>query len=54
MILDSLHYWVEDMHLDGFRFDLASILERDESGNMMPNPAVLWVSTQTRRWRALS
>jgi len=42
MILDSLRYWVEEMHVDGFRFDLAPILERDESGNLMPNPPVLW------------
>ncbi len=42
MIIDSLHYWVEEMHVDGFRFDLASILSRDESGNPMANPPVLW------------
>jgi isoamylase len=42
MIVDSLHYWVQEMHVDGFRFDLASILERDESGNLMPDPPVLW------------
>src|SRR5258705_3648027 len=42
MIVDSLRYWVETMHVDGFRFDLASILERDEAGNLMPNPPVLW------------
>jgi isoamylase len=42
MILDSLRYWVDVMHVDGFRFDLASILDRDESGNVMPNPPVLW------------
>jgi glycogen operon protein len=42
MILDSLRYWVEEMHVDGFRFDLAAILERDESGNLMPSPPVLW------------
>ena len=42
MILDSLRYWVEAMHVDGFRFDLASILDRDESGKVMPNPPVLW------------
>src|SRR6266566_1246253 len=42
MIVDSLRYWVEVMHVDGFRFDLASILERDASGNLMPNPPVLW------------
>jgi len=32
MILDSLHYWVSEMHVDGFRFDLASVLSRDASG----------------------
>jgi isoamylase len=42
LIGDSLRYWVEEMHVDGFRFDLASILDRDESGNLMPNPPVLW------------
>jgi isoamylase len=42
MIVDSLRYWVEEMHVDGFRFDLAAILERDESGQLMPNPPVLW------------
>ena len=42
MILDSLRYWVKETHVDGFRFDLAAILQRDESGQMMPNPPVLW------------
>src|SRR6267143_4982285 len=42
MILDSLRYWVDAMHVDGFRFDMASILGRDESGNVMSNPPVLW------------
>ena len=42
MILDSLRYWVKEMHVDGFRFDLAAILERDESGQLMPTPPVLW------------
>jgi len=42
MIVDSLRYWVEEMHVDGFRFDLASILCRDESGYPLPNPPVLW------------
>ncbi len=42
MILDSLRYWVKEMHVDGFRFDLAAILQRDESGQLMPNPPVLW------------
>jgi isoamylase len=42
MIVDSLRYWVEEMHVDGFRFDLAAILARDESGQLLPNPPVLW------------
>jgi pullulanase/glycogen debranching enzyme len=44
MILDSLRYWVEAMHVDGFRFDLASVLGRDESGNVMPNPYALYAA----------
>ncbi|HRI62132.1 MAG TPA: glycogen debranching protein GlgX, partial [Saprospiraceae bacterium] len=42
MILDSLRFWVSEMHVDGFRFDLASILARDGSGNPIENPPVLW------------
>jgi isoamylase len=42
MVLDSLRYWVTRMHVDGFRFDLASILTRDERGQPQPNPPVLW------------
>jgi len=42
MITDSLRYWVTEMHVDGFRFDLASILTRDEAGNPMPTPPILW------------
>jgi len=42
MILDSLRYWVSEMHVDGFRFDLASILARDSSGHPLANPPVLW------------
>jgi len=41
MIIDSLRYWVHEMHVDGFRFDLASILSRDEYGRPEPNPPVL-------------
>lgn len=42
MILDSLRFWVQEMHVDGFRFDLASILSRDEFGQPMANPPILW------------
>ena len=42
LIVDSLRYWVAEMHVDGFRFDLASILSRDECGSPLANPPVLW------------
>ncbi len=42
LILDSLRYWVREMHVDGFRFDLASVLSRDESGRPLENPPVIW------------
>ena len=42
MIVDSLHYWVETMHVDGFRFDLASILTRDPSGRPLETPPLVW------------
>jgi isoamylase len=42
MILDSLRYWVAEMHIDGFRFDLAAILARDETGRPLENPPALW------------
>jgi isoamylase len=42
LIQDSLRFWVTQMHVDGFRFDLASILSRDEKGQPLPNPPVLW------------
>jgi glycogen operon protein len=42
LIQDSLRYWVTEMHIDGFRFDLASILSRDEAGRPLPSAPVLW------------
>ena len=42
LIRDSLRYWVRHMHVDGFRFDLASILSRDEEGRPLENPPILW------------
>ncbi|MBI4927938.1 MAG: glycogen debranching enzyme, partial [Anaerolineae bacterium] len=41
MILDSLRYWVAEMHVDGFRFDLASILSRNEHGVPLADPPTL-------------
>jgi glycogen operon protein len=32
MVMDSLRYWVEEMHVDGFRFDLAASLARERAG----------------------
>ncbi len=40
-ILDVLHYWTAFMHIDGFRFDLASILGRDTDGEPLANPPIL-------------
>ena len=41
MIRDSLRYWVMEMHVDGFRFDLASILGRDTTGQVLANPPMI-------------
>ena len=42
LIIDSLRYWISEMHVDGFRFDLASILSRDEHGHPMTKPPILF------------
>jgi isoamylase len=41
LIRDSLRYWVTEMHIDGFRFDLASILGRDRQGKVLANPPMI-------------
>lgn len=41
LIRKALRYWVIEMHVDGFRFDLASILGRDQKGNVLPDPPML-------------
>lgn len=41
MILECLRYWVTDYHVDGFRFDLATILGRDEDGSPLSSPPLL-------------
>jgi isoamylase len=43
LILESLRYWVTEMHIDGFRFDLAAILGRDQRGNVLANPPMIEV-----------
>lgn len=40
-ILDILRYWVQEMHVDGFRFDLASVFSRDPQGNPVSHSPVL-------------
>ena len=42
LIVDCLRFWVEDMHVDGFRFDEGSILARGEDGLPLPHPPVIW------------
>ncbi len=39
---NCLEYWVREMHVDGFRFDLASVLARGEDGEPMYHAPVLW------------
>ncbi|NDJ60517.1 MAG: glycogen debranching protein GlgX [Chloroflexi bacterium] len=41
MVLDALRYWAAEYHIDGFRFDLAAILGRDQNGAPLPNPPLL-------------
>lgn len=41
LIIDSLRYWVAEMRVDGFRFDLASILGRDPKGNVLKDPPLI-------------
>ncbi|EIJ36353.1 glycogen debranching protein GlgX [Thiothrix nivea] len=41
-LVDALRYWVEEMHVDGFRFDLASAMARGEDGNPQYHAPMLW------------
>ncbi len=41
LIRDSLRFWVTEMHIDGFRFDLASIFGRDQQGHVLANPPMI-------------
>ena len=42
LIVDCLCYWVREMHVDGFRFDLASVMSRSMTGDPLEDPPVLW------------
>jgi isoamylase/glycogen operon protein len=46
LIIDALRYWVTEMHVDGFRFDLASILTRAENGAPLGNAPVVEAISQ--------
>jgi isoamylase len=59
LIIDCLKYWVEEMHVDGFRFDLATILGRDAGGfntqaallkAMRAEPALAYVKLIAEPW----
>src|SRR5262249_16158246 len=41
LILNCLHFWVADMHVDGLRFDLASVMGRDRRGNVLMDPPIV-------------
>lgn len=41
LILTCLHFWVADMHIDGLRFDLASVMGRDRHGNVLIEPPIV-------------
>ncbi len=42
LIIDCLRYWVTEYHIDGFRFDLASVLSRNQDGEPMTDAPILW------------
>jgi len=42
LMLDALRHWVSEMHVDGFRFDLASVLSRDTDGHPVRNAPAVW------------
>ena len=41
LLMNCLRFWVSEMHIDGLRFDLASVLGRDRFGNVMAEPPVV-------------
>ena len=47
-IVHCLEYWVEEMGVDGFRFDLASVFARDPNGQLMTDPPVPWMIESSR------
>lgn len=41
LIVDALRYWAVEMHVDGFRFDLATVLNRDRKGNLLASSPLI-------------
>jgi len=52
-IVYGLEYWVEEMHVDGFRFDLASVFTRGDVGEVLPNPPLPWAIEMSSRLAGL-
>ncbi len=50
LIIDSINYWVKEMHVAGFRFDLASILSRDGQGHPL-TPPIIWDIESDPHWQ---
>jgi isoamylase len=48
LIVNCLEWWVEQMGVDGFRFDLASVFVRGEDGAPLPNPPLPWAIELSR------
>jgi isoamylase len=46
LIFLCLRHWVHNYHIDGFRFDLASVLSRDRNGDILPNPPIVELITE--------
>jgi glycogen operon protein len=46
LIFLCLRHWVHNYHIDGFRFDLASVLSRDRNGDLLPNPPIVELITE--------
>ena len=47
-IVRCLEYWVEELGVDGFRFDLASVFARDQRGDLMSDPPLPWAIESSR------
>jgi glycogen operon protein len=47
-IVRCLEYWVEELGVDGFRFDLASVFARDQHGDLMSDPPLPWAMESSR------